>query len=236
MKHSISQNRIACTVRNINATAPSVFAQKRASHVAWFGSCELPNSPCGDCDVRPPCCDVTSDSAPPTWRTGATSRFRTAAIPEPGLASASFFRQNTQEPCTFPGTYGIRVKSCFAFNKFNVSVPLIDERGCPANPNVISQFKYDEKKGHADAQLYSMFKFPDSTDVHFQCDIGICKGQCVDSACDGEIQPLAQSRSLANDVYSSNDEGVLMASTSVFVLDPGDAPSNFPRGIAHHGW
>lgn len=122
------------------------------------------------------------------------------------------------------GTYGIRVKSCFAFNKFNSSVPLIDEKGCPVNPNVISQFKYNEKTGQADAQLFSMFRFSDSTEVHFQCDIGICKGSCIDTACDSEIQPLAQSRSLANDVYSSQDEGVLMASTSVFVLDPGDAP------------
>ena len=29
----------------------------------------------------------------------------------------------------FPGSYGIRVKSCFAFNKRNNSVPLIDEKG-----------------------------------------------------------------------------------------------------------
>ncbi|GLV44384.1 uncharacterized protein CBL_10188 [Carabus blaptoides fortunei] len=137
------------------------------------------------------------------------------------------------------GTYGIRVKSCFAFNKFNITVALIDDRGCPVNPKVISQFKYDEKTGHADAQLFSMFRFPESTEVHFQCDIGICKGVCIETACDSEIQPLAQSRSLANDVYSSPDEGVLMASTSVFVLDPGDAPQIqklCDDGSVHPSW
>lgn len=52
-------------------------------------------------------------------------------------------------------------------------------------------------------------------------------GQCIENPCDTEIQPLAQSRSLPSDIYSSNDEGVLMASTNVFVLDPGDAPSKY---------
>lgn len=66
------------------------------------------------------------------------------------------------------GTYGFRVKSCSAFNKQNGSVPLVDERGCPVNPDVIGQFVYDEKNGVADAQLAAMFRFPDSTQVHFQ--------------------------------------------------------------------
>jgi len=45
------------------------------------------------------------------------------------------------------------------------------------NPRVISQFKYDEKAGAADATLYSMFRFPESSEVHFQCDIAVCKGK-----------------------------------------------------------
>lgn len=50
---------------------------------------------------------------------------------------------------------------------------------CPVNPRVISQFKYDEKAGAADAILYSMFRFPESSEVHFQCDIAVCKGESV---------------------------------------------------------
>ncbi|KAG8232370.1 hypothetical protein J437_LFUL008838 [Ladona fulva] len=73
------------------------------------------------------------------------------------------------------GTYGIQVKSCFAFNKSNISFPLINTRGCPLS-SVISPFKYNEKLGAADATLQSMFRFPDSNEVHFQCDIAICKG------------------------------------------------------------
>jgi hypothetical protein len=47
------------------------------------------------------------------------------------------------------------------------------------NPRVISQFKYDEKSGAADATLYSMFRFPESSEVHFQCDIAVCKGKNI---------------------------------------------------------
>lgn len=48
---------------------------------------------------------------------------------------------------------------------------------CPVNSNAISQFKYDEKGGYADATIYSMFRFSDSSEVHFQCDIAVCKGK-----------------------------------------------------------
>jgi len=111
------------------------------------------------------------------------------------------------------GTFGFRVKNCFAFNKLNGSVNLIDDRGCSVNTNLVSNFNYDESKSQANAELYSMFKFPDSSEVHFQCDIGICKGSCPEPQCDASnSKPLI------------TDEGILMAATSVFVLDPGQAP------------
>ncbi|XP_066992545.2 uncharacterized protein [Anabrus simplex] len=126
------------------------------------------------------------------------------------------------------GTYGIRVKSCFAFNKRNSSVLLIDDRGCPFNQDVISPFKYDEKAGTADATLKSMFRLPESNQVHFQCDIAICKGRCPEVECNNPDLPSPQAQS-TKDIYqteaSSGEEGVLMASTSVFVLQPGDTPS-----------
>ena len=46
---------------------------------------------------------------------------------------------------------------------------------CPER-NILSAFVYDKEKGTAEATLYSMFKFPDSNRVHFQCDILVCKG------------------------------------------------------------
>lgn len=61
-----------------------------------------------------------------------------------------------------------RVKNCFAFNKHNDTVLLTDDRGCPFDEDIVGPFVYDEQKGVANAQIKSMFRFPDSTEVHFQ--------------------------------------------------------------------
>ncbi|XP_054275006.1 uncharacterized protein LOC128994455 [Macrosteles quadrilineatus] len=123
------------------------------------------------------------------------------------------------------GTYGIRVKSCFAFSKRNRSIDdnLIDDRGCANNKNIISEFKYNEKLGYADATIFSMFRFPESSELHLQCDIAVCKGACPEVNCDDELSPLA--RAQPKDIYSETpDEGTIMASTTVFVLEPGEEP------------
>ena len=46
---------------------------------------------------------------------------------------------------------------------------------CPQR-NIISPFVYDKSRGMAEAKLFSMFKFPESNRVHFQCDILVCRG------------------------------------------------------------
>lgn len=70
------------------------------------------------------------------------------------------------------------VRRCFSFSDVNTTVELVDGRGCP-DPAIMSQFSYDSLTGTAQAKLFSMFKFPESNRVHFQCDIVICKGtQC----------------------------------------------------------
>ncbi|XP_063216917.1 cuticlin-4 [Bacillus rossius redtenbacheri] len=125
------------------------------------------------------------------------------------------------------GTYGIRVKSCFAFDKRNSSVNLIDDKGCPTDARIISQFKFDRKLGVADATLRSMFRFSESSEVHFQCDIVVCKGSCSAAVCGSEPLPLPQAVSQEGlDEPSGPEEGVLMASTSVYVLEPGDVPAS----------
>lgn len=138
------------------------------------------------------------------------------------------------------GTHGIRVKNCFAFNKLNSSVILIDERGCPVKSSVISPFKYDPVTSSAEAELKSMFRFPDSSQLHFQCDIALCRGACPEPTCsDDEYQLVsAQSRALDQDSLQVADEGALMASTSVFVLEPGEGPqvAELCDGGVHPPW
>ncbi|KYQ56239.1 hypothetical protein ALC60_04853 [Trachymyrmex zeteki] len=119
------------------------------------------------------------------------------------------------------GTYGIRVKNCFAFNKLNSSVQLIDDKGCPVKVRM-TKFIYDRSTGIADATLFSMFRFADSSEVHFQCDIAVCRGSCGTPVCEGDKEELIKGGSSTNGQSVSSEEGVLLAGTSVFVLQPGE--------------
>ena len=108
---------------------------------------------------------------------------------------------------------------------------------------------YDRLSGTAEAKLFSMFKFPDSNRVHFQCDIVICKGDpkyfwlflllliphslsgdCDKPDCEESTEeslPSPQARSLqpkADAFVQPPDDGALMASYSVFVVEPGTLP------------
>ena len=118
----------------------------------------------------------------------------------------------------------MRVKRCFSFSDTNNTVNLVDDRGCP-DPNILSDFKYNNVEGAAEATLYSMFKFPESNRVHFQCDILVCKGVCKKVNC-GEDGSVPEARALqepsADALLQPPEDGALMASYSVFVLEPGE--------------
>ena len=69
----------------------------------------------------------------------------------------------------------MKVRRCFSFSDTNNTVQLVDDKGCP-DPKIMSEFVYDRQKGMAEAKIFSMFKFPESSRVHFQCDIIVCRG------------------------------------------------------------
>ena len=123
----------------------------------------------------------------------------------------------------------MKVRRCFSFSDLNTTVELVDQSGCP-DQSILSPFSYDARTGTAEARLFSMFRFPESNRVHFQCDIVICKGECEPTSCgsssdqsDGpqarSLQPQADAR-----VQPPKDDGALMASYSVFVVEPGAVP------------
>ena len=68
----------------------------------------------------------------------------------------------------------MKVKRCFSFSDTNNTVQLVDDKGCP-DPKIMSEFVYDRENGMAEARIFSMFKFPESSRVHFQCDIIVCR-------------------------------------------------------------
>ena len=108
---------------------------------------------------------------------------------------------------------------------------------CP-DPTILSPFKYNSIRGVAEADLFSMFKFPDSNRVHFQCDIVVCQGPCQQPECDETLPEAPRRQSSFRDPRidptavategvdsrgaAGNEEGALMASYSVFVLEPGE--------------
>lgn len=132
------------------------------------------------------------------------------------------------------GTNGIRVKNCFAFNKKNFSLPLIDDRGCSID-GVMSRFIPSADGQSATSMISSMFKFPDGAEVQLQCDIIQCNGKCPDDEkCNGESASYVK----GGRALGQTDDGLLLAATTVFVLDPSDVPMVSPvcdpTGIRPH--
>ena len=133
----------------------------------------------------------------------------------------------------------------------------------------MSAFKYDVANGKAEAKLYSMFKFPESNRVHFQCDILVCNGKCGSSfqrhiilfgrfgyskryiyimncitllaRSDDCKTPICDFKEKSGRSLNENpdallqpaEEGALMASYSVFVLEPGEQVGQYIFYIFH---
>lgn len=132
------------------------------------------------------------------------------------------------------GTYGIKVKNCFAFNRKNFSMPLIDDRGCSINGVIMSRFMPSADGQSATSMIYSMFKFPEGAEIQIQCDIIQCNGKCADDEKCGED---SSSFVKGGRALGQTEEGLLLAATTVFVLDPSEvraAPLCDNTGIRPH--
>ncbi|XP_055615236.1 uncharacterized protein LOC129761534 [Toxorhynchites rutilus septentrionalis] len=128
------------------------------------------------------------------------------------------------------GTQGIRVKNCFAFNKKNSSIALIDERGCSvinSGTTIMTRFKTASNGTTAVAMLNTMFRFPEGSEVHIQCDVVQCNGLCPvieDSACLEDASVATNS----GRTLGQAEEGILLAASTIFILDPIDAKALGP--------
>lgn len=76
------------------------------------------------------------------------------------------------------------------------------------------------------ATLKSMFKFPEGSEVHLQCDVAQCPGGCSAEVCPGDVLTASAIKGDSNRPKSPED-GTMLAATTVFVLDPADAPRTF---------
>jgi len=122
--------------------------------------------------------------------------------------------------------FGTLIKNCVAFDNFENSLKLVDDRGCRTT-KLISEFIYDEEAGTASATLYSMFRMPNSNRTYFQCNVEICAGSCQFPTCNLESQELDRSDQLklssVDPFERPQTEDTITTSTSVFVAEPGSA-------------
>ncbi|XP_033241707.1 uncharacterized protein [Drosophila pseudoobscura] len=121
-------------------------------------------------------------------------------------------------------TYGLRVGNCFAFDKKNRTLKLTDDSGCPYDATIISRFVPTADGRAAEATLTSMFKFPEGSEVHLQCDVIQCYGRCVEiDDCNDVALAGFTKGSNGPRKFGPNEEGSSLAGTTVFVLDPAEA-------------
>lgn len=124
------------------------------------------------------------------------------------------------------GTEGLRVKSCFSFAPNTSEVELIDINGCPKT-TFLSAFKYNETSETADATVSSTFRFPGSNKINVQCDIVVCQSsRCPVPSCPGSPEP--GTKSLPQQIKDGDSAVQLMASTAVFVVEPGESSISSP--------
>lgn len=123
------------------------------------------------------------------------------------------------------GIEGLRVKSCFSFAPNTSEVELIDINGCPKT-TFLSAFKYNETSETADATVSSTFRFPGSNKINVQCDIVVCQSSRCAPTCPGSSSGSSATKSLPQQVKDGESAVQLMASTAVFVVEPGESASS----------
>jgi hypothetical protein len=117
------------------------------------------------------------------------------------------------------GVKGIKVKNCFAFSKKNSSYSLIDDNGCSTD-GIVSKFMLSKDGMSAVSMVASMFKFPEGAELHLQCDIILCDGECDNiESCSNRDASSSFTKTSQN---AGPTENIILAATTAFVLDPSE--------------
>ncbi|GFY59954.1 ZP domain-containing protein [Trichonephila inaurata madagascariensis] len=80
--------------------------------------------------------------------------------------------------------FDMMVRNCIAHDGNRAPIELVDSSGCVTRPKLMSRFTKVKNFGSSASVLsfahFQAFKFPDSTEVHIQCTVQICRQQCED--------------------------------------------------------
>ncbi|XP_015922589.1 uncharacterized protein [Parasteatoda tepidariorum] len=78
--------------------------------------------------------------------------------------------------------FDMMVRNCIAHDGNRAPIELVDSSGCITRPKLMSRFTKVKNFGSSASVLsfahFQAFKFPDSTEVHIQCTVQICRHQC----------------------------------------------------------
>ncbi|CAJ0593500.1 unnamed protein product [Cylicocyclus nassatus] len=132
--------------------------------------------------------------------------------------------------CRTSTRFGMLVRNCNAIDSTGLSIPIIDERGCPyALPIQLRPINYDQSLSSA-YMVVEAFVFPDRSNVQFQCQVQICDKR--DNECLGITPPncplMTRSEFIPNSVVDSSVnptqviatfEGTLRSAMGNAVLD-----------------
>jgi len=92
--------------------------------------------------------------------------------------------------------FDMMVRNCVAHDGQRAPIQLVDEKGCVVREKIMSPFKklknFDSTANVLSYAYFQAFKFPDSMNVHFQCVVQVCRGQCPEPGCGGGSLPPPQ--------------------------------------------
>ncbi|XP_054164827.1 uncharacterized protein LOC128962478 [Oppia nitens] len=103
--------------------------------------------------------------------------------------------------------FDIRVKDCIAHNgDVKNSVQLTDENGCVVKKKLLGNFQKERNADESTVTAFSYmqaFRFPEKTEVYFECNIEICKYECQNSCPElGDVLIRSQSQQIDESVKS----------------------------------
>ncbi|XP_015789603.1 uncharacterized protein LOC107366494 [Tetranychus urticae] len=117
-------------------------------------------------------------------------------------------------------SYGLYIRNCVAFSSVNsTEIDLINQNGCPIDESIISPFDYTNSTSTVEATIKSMFKFPGTNRVFIQCAVLLCKGGCNFNI---DCEDTFTKRSSISKIRPDSNVMQILASTTVFVVDPGE--------------
>ncbi|GAV01331.1 hypothetical protein RvY_12061 [Ramazzottius varieornatus] len=122
---------------------------------------------------------------------------------------------------TLANNQQLSVRNCIAFGRGNSTQALSDSRGCPIEGSGLSKFEPSNSPATVQATLKSMLRFQDSSQVHIQCDVLLCRAPCPPVLCVGDVGYNPNNAAVAQIQPRQSGSQQGLAGSTFTVLEPG---------------